>query len=668
MRRRASRETSGSVWLRGVIGLRKSWLAACLLATCAAILESALYLTPIGQAVEQYALGSWFELRGPLPPPDGVIVIRLDDATYRALGVPSREAMPRGRLAELLDVLAPLAPRAVAVDLLFDGLADPAGDEALSRALRTLPSVLPGGSIDHRARSLDGGFESARESFRAHPLFESAATAAGDPIFVVDPLDKTVHRLHHPGDAAFGFGQAAAIVAERAVPQPRDQDLINYYGGPGGIRSVSAYRVLAREPAVLEALRGKVIFIGATLSGSLPGMGQEMQLTPYGPSFGVEIHATVAANLLDGNWLRRFAPGQEGPWLLMAVWLLSLAVLRLGPKTGALIAAAAALAWSYGAYRLFLVNIFVPGASALATLLVVLFLSALLHYAAEARQRRAIKNAFAHYLAPEMVERIAREPETLELGGQMIDAVLLFSDITGFTPLAERCGPKAVSSILNRYFQAAGEAVMREQGTVVKFIGDGMFAMWNAPIPVAGAADRAVRAALAIERRVSLLCGSGELPPLHTRIGIHAGPVIAGNLGANGRFDYTAVGDAVNAASRLEQLNKRLGTSILISGQVKERMTAALEALTPMGTVQLKGKSEPLELYTPIAPGTPEEQARWREALTCREAGELDRAVSVFSQILVQSGGFSKAAAYHLEELGAAAAEGKPAAVLTDSV
>ena len=194
-------------------------------------------------------------------------------------------------------------------------------------------------------------------------------------------------------------------------------------------------------------------------------------------------------------------------------------------------------------------------------------------------------------------------PERLVLGGERREVTMMFTDLEGFTALTERLGAEQVAQILNLHFSRATAIIKRHRGAVNRFIGDAIMAMWGAPVEDPGQAANACLAACAMQRDMEALraeLGARGLPPMRMRIGLHSCVAVVGNLGSSDRFDYTAIGDGVNLAARLEGVNKLYGTSILVSGATAAKVGGAV-ALRPVDRVIVKGKTEAVEIFTPCA-------------------------------------------------------------------
>jgi adenylate cyclase len=220
-------------------------------------------------------------------------------------------------------------------------------------------------------------------------------------------------------------------------------------------------------------------------------------------------------------------------------------------------------------------------------------------------RRRALQTqrAFARYVPPEVVARLVEQPELLKLGGELRELTILFCDIADFTALSERVEPAVVVALLTDYFGTMSAVIHRHRGTVDKYIGDGIMAFWGAPLPDTEHALHAVQAAIAMRAEFADLARRWARPehaPLALRIGLHTGKAIVGNVGSSSRFSYTAVGDAVNLASRLEGENKKHGTTILLSSDTAAALPPSL-AVRQVATVTVKGKAAAIAVFTPEA-------------------------------------------------------------------
>jgi adenylate cyclase len=267
----------------------------------------------------------------------------------------------------------------------------------------------------------------------------------------------------------------------------------------------------------------------------------------------------------------------------------------------------AIIAGAYATLRLG--RVFVPPLAPAFAFVMVAAGQGAIDFAAERRLRRGIVRAFSQYLAPALVERLARDPSQLRLGGEKRVLTVLFCDVRGFTTIAEglKDDPERLTALINRLLTPLSEVVLAAGGTIDKYIGDCIMAFWNAPLDDADHAPHAVAAGLAmlaaLERlNVELRAEASDSPPAELRIGIgiNTGECVVGNMGSERRFDYSALGDSVNLASRLEGASKDVGVPLLLS----ETTAAAVGDRIPLlalARIRVKGRSEPVVVYTAIA-------------------------------------------------------------------
>lgn len=344
-------------------------------------------------------------------------------------------------------------------------------------------------------------------------------------------------------------------------------------------------------------LQGKMAIVGYSASGLL-----DMRATPLAADVpGVDIHIQLIENILTGDYLKR------PDWIDMAEIVLAtlLAILmlitlnRTGPFFGAMAATlfvSANLAFSIYMFRNhgWLIDPVLPFISQTTIYLV----ANVMKYAQELAAKRAIRSAFSHYLAPAMVEILAKDSAQLQLGGETKEMSILFSDIRDFTSISERMAPDALTTLLNRYLTPMTEVIQHNSGTIDKYMGDAIMAFWNAPLDVPNHAYLSCRSALMMHTQLTALnkqWRKEHLPMLKTGIGISTGSMTVGNMGSDQRFNYTVIGDSVNLASRLEGLTKYYGLPIVISEYTAAQVPQA--QLMPLDLVIVKGKTKPVAVY-----------------------------------------------------------------------
>jgi adenylate cyclase len=221
-------------------------------------------------------------------------------------------------------------------------------------------------------------------------------------------------------------------------------------------------------------------------------------------------------------------------------------------------------------------------------------------YFIEGREKRKMRRLFGQYVSKDVCEQLVENPSLARLGGQRREMTVLFSDIRGFTTVTEQGNAEDVVGMLNEYFTRMVEIVFTHRGTLDKFVGDMVMALFNAPLDDPAHADHAVEAALDMIQELEALnrkwAAEGRFAGLDIGIGINTGPMIAGNIGSEAIMSYTVIGDAVNLGARLESLNKQYGTRIIISDATRQRLTGRY-SLKALGDVVVKGKSEPVAIF-----------------------------------------------------------------------
>ncbi len=430
-------------------------------------------------------------------------------------------------------------------------------------------------------------------------------------------------------------GLARIQAGQIKAPVGPDGTFRPFYHGPGGTYpSFSAADVLSGAVGANE-LSGRIVFIGYSATGLL-----DLRATPMDATMpGVEIHATLVDNMLSGRHIAipPYTFGLQALAIILST-VLAMAIFGLLPPAGYVpvaLAAMAALLW--GSWHFFTKGVFIsPAYAFLAPMLTGSFLIPARFWCEQAAKRR-IKRAFAHYVAPEAVNRIAANGPRA-LAGENRELSVLFTDVRNFTTISEKMDPGQLVRLLNSYFTPMTACVTAREGTLDKFIGDALMAFWNAPLDVADHQKKAVIAALDMQRRLE------KLRPQFVRdfgveinigAGIHSGPVQVGNMGSDDLLNYTCIGDNVNLASWLEGLCKRYGAGIVVSRAVMEKCGGIY--FRPLDRIRVKGSSRPLEIFMPIDPnsGAEEEyESRWKEALSAYFAGDFATASRMFAGLL----------------------------------
>jgi len=395
-------------------------------------------------------------------------------------------------------------------------------------------------------------------------------------------------------------GAALRALAGPADAQPRPGMVrVNYLGPPDQVFPMipaEAVEAGALTPAQQAQLKDALVLIGPhspSLSDTHRGPGR----FDY---YGIEIHAHTLANLLDGRPLRRFSPAGEALQAGLVALVVGIGTLFLSVWGGLALGTVLAVGWLLGTMQLLSGDRLLPVAGPLTGLALGWVTQVGLQALDERRRRSELQRTFGPFVGPEVMAHLLTHPEEAGLGGRRQILTVLFSDIKGFTDLSNTLPPEIISRMLNQYFAEMTRIVFQHGGTVDKFIGDGLMAFWNAPTERREHAADAVRAALEMTQALEQLnagwYGDQSLERsqvIEIRIGINTGPAVVGNLGSADRLSYTAIGQTVNIAARLEAQNKELNSVILLARETYEQAVLRLNLDgVRREAVDLKGVAE----------------------------------------------------------------------------
>jgi adenylate cyclase len=393
-------------------------------------------------------------------------------------------------------------------------------------------------------------------------------------------------------------GVEGVQLGDRFLPtDEKGQLLINYRGGPQTFPYYSASDILGGKlPG--GTFKDKIVLVGATAIG----IG-DLRTTPFGKVFpGPEVHATVIDNILAGDFAAR-------PRWYRAIDLLVIVVLgaltgaalpRMSALGGFVFAASLVAVYMLAAYGLFAIaRLWLNMVYPLTTVAMCYTVLTVDRYLTEERERKRIKETFKHYVSADVIEDVLADPEHLKLGGQEKVLSVMFSDLVGFTSYSEKYPASEIIGILSDYYDRMTEQVFAHRGTLTNYNGDELMAIFGAPVEQADHAHRACATAVAmLEQRDALAAEWAKLgrPHLRARTGINTGSMLVGNVGSRYRFAYTVLGDSVNLASRLEQLNRVYGTQIMI-GEHTADLVATAFLLRQIDRVRVKGRQQALHIY-----------------------------------------------------------------------
>jgi adenylate cyclase len=643
---------------------------------------------------ENVGLHLLFTIRGPVNPPEGVVVVTIGRDTANQLDLPAEvDRWPRKMHAQLIERLQSAGAALIAFDLIFDEPQTPEDDLALGHAIAEANNVILAQALIHEHIPVTDRQGDQTGSLNLEKLV-SPITCLGEPAIAEAPFplpkipiclhqywtfkpgagdiptlpvvvfhayageayaqfiqllandpttDKTLlseltdnpslEKMLQHACALRGLFQAEPERADRLLKslddlsqlsesgplrnqikslidlyRPGDSRYLNFYGPAGRLPTIPYHHIVAPQNAAspLEDrpdLAGKVVFVGLN-EGS---WGQSTDgyytvfSTPDGTDInGVEIAATAFANLLEHRPVRHLSPVAHSTLIFAWGLLIAFTSLRVTIIQAALVLLGLGGFYLWGAVRLFASEgMWLPLTVPLGVQMPMAYAGLLVHkYRVLSRERQNIRKAFGYYLPDTVVDQLAKNIDHLN-EGQVLYGICLFTDAEKYTSLSETMDPVQLTRLMNQYYDAIFQPIRENDGIVLQVVGDSVLSIWPSPRPDRTRSINACKAALAIDAAMHSPqeAGSFRLP---TRTGLHAGEIVMGNIGAVDHFEYRPVGDIVNTASRLEGLNKQLGTRILVSADI---LAQGDEFLTrEVGTFVFIGKSKPLVVYELVAP------------------------------------------------------------------
>ncbi len=598
-----------------------------------------------------------FKYRGVQAPNPDIVIVAIDEKSVNEIG---RWPWSRSTMSKLVDKFYQYDVKTAVFDIVFSEPESAKSDSALGKSIKESNNVVLGfffrkdGTAEEDPESaklhkkskiglvkhLDGNDNKKINEFPSVeyniPLIASNTRDFG--FFNVIPDDDGIYRhaplvvsykdtfypslnlkgvSKHSGKQILltlaDFGVSTVNLNEISIPvDEKGRILLNYYGESGTFPIYSAVDVL-NGVISKENLENKIVFVGATELGIA-----DIRATPFDPvSPGVEIQATAASNILDGNFLIKdgFTQAIDIALIFLLTLVFCLILFKTNRTLLGLLVLLVFLAVHFGSnFFLFtkaqlMLSILFP---AIPMLLTYILYEAYRNIFIE-KQSKFLKGAFSSYVSPDVVNEIIKNPDKLQLGGDRRKITLLFSDIRGFTTLSEKTNPEKLVTLLNEYLSPMTEIVMNNKGTLDKFIGDAVMAIYGAPVKQEQQALLACTSAVEMMGKLEQInkeWSENNLPNIDIGIGINTGEAVVGNMGADIRFDYTAIGDTVNLAARLEGQTKYYGTNIIISESTKQDLeqnpgvsTQFPYRLRELDLIKVKGKIKPIPIYQLIMPG-----------------------------------------------------------------
>jgi adenylate cyclase len=617
--------------------------AGIIMALIVAFVLTLLHVLNIGflEILENKTLDLRFTLRGKQAPGPETLIAAIDEKSINKLG---RWPWPRSVWARVVDRLTAEGATVIVFDVFFSEPENVANDDLFQRAIMRSGRVVLPVVFDFSDQGYkESGFTGKKLDFltpSAYPVREhadepfsplsarmvlptmvrfSAFARALAHINMVPDMDGTLRwemlAVDYQGDFYAPIGlQAARIylgvkdqdfaldyrdrvrLGDRVIPTDWHGRMLINYRGPNGTFPVHSVSDILDGLTPKGAFRNKIVLIGATAIGIF-----DLRVTPFSPNMaGIEKHASVVDNILRSDFIYR-TEAAVIPLIFLFALALGVTLPRLGAKAGAALFLALLTGYGAAVYGLFAVkgiwfNLVYPAAA-----IVFGYMSQTAYrFFTEERRARDIRKMFSSYVSKRIVDELIRDPSKAKLGGDRKEITVLFSDIRGFTSFSEKHQPEEVVSLLNEYLGAMTEIVFEHEGTLDKFVGDAIMALWGAPVGQPDHAERACRCALAMITKLKELqkkwVSEGKYA-IDIGIGINTGDMVVGNMGAEGKkMDYTVIGDNVNLGARLEGLTRQYNNHIIISESTYAKVEQIVEA-KELGTVTVKGKQLPVLIY-----------------------------------------------------------------------
>lgn len=551
------------------------------------------YATNLLRPLELDSVDARFGLRGTQPTPEDFVVVEIDAATFTELQ--KQWPFPRSLHAGVIDKLRAGGARAIAYDVQFSEPTDPEEDNALIEAVaRAGNVVLATTEVDDQGRGNVFGGADLREF----------NTRAANALLPPDP-GSVMRRASFSVDGLESFAVATAEVAlgRQLSPKPANEaDWIDFRGPPGTFRSISFSDVLNGSVSP-STFRDRIVVVGP----SAPVL-HDVHATPTARDelmSGVELQANAIWTVLNGY------PLKSAPNVLVAVlialfgFLAPVASLRLSFVTTVLLSLTVGVAFTVATQLSFEQGIVLPFTYPMAALVLSTIGAVGTHYSVAAFERARTRDVFSRFVPEEVVKQVlARTDRDLRLGGVDVVGTIMFTDLRGFTTFSEKLEATSVIDVVNVYLTEMSEAILGHGGTLVSYAGDGIMALWGAPIEQPDHADRAVAAgqemiSVRLPRFNEYVRARGFGDGFRMGVGVHSGAFIAGNIGSERRLEYTAIGDTTNSASRIEGLTKGTRHMLLFSEATQVLMTAPpTDDMVFFAEHELRGRQATIRLFS----------------------------------------------------------------------
>ena len=577
---------------------RRRELAILAVVVLAGAIAIVAYATHLMRGLEQQSVDARFSIRGTEPRPSEFALVEVDDHTFNELGV--QWPFPRSLHAHLIDRLRRDGAKAIGVDIQFTE-PSPRGrrweDEALAE------SVARAGGVVLSTTEVNSHGESG--IFGGEEVVHELGARAANGVIIPDP-GGVYRKMHYgiQGLVSFGVATAEATTGEPIVPSDMEGDgeaWIDYRGPPNTFAHYSYSRVLrGRVPA--SDFRGKTVIVGASapsLQDVHPTSTSGNELMP-----GPEIQANAAWTAVHGFPLSSSSLLVDLMLIVLMAAVPAAVTLRMKAPPAMALALLLAAVYAVAVQVAFEDGVMLPVVYPLLALVLSGLGALSVNYVISAFERQRIRDTFARFVPPAVVsEVLARTDEDLRLGGVRRECTVLFSDLRGFTSFSETLPPDSVIRVLNRYLGEMSDAIMDHGGTLVAYMGDGIMAVFGAPLEQEDHADRALAAAremldVRLPRFNAWMQEAGMGRGFDMGIGLNSGEVMSGQVGSERRIEYTAIGDTTNTAARLEGMTKGTGHQVFVAESTRQAMLDVPADLELVGEHEVRGRTQGITVWT----------------------------------------------------------------------
>jgi adenylate cyclase len=582
--------------IRGGSLRRRRGRAMVVVGLIAAAVGIVFYATGLMRTLEAQSVDARFAVRGTQSTPDEIVVVGVDDTTFDEL--PStRWPFPRSLEGRVVRNLTAAGAKAIAIDIQFTEQTTPKQDDALIEAVARAPGVvLSTTEVNaHGESRIFGGEEVVRE----------IGARAGSTVIPVESGGTTRKMFaEHSGLASFSVVTAERMTGTRIAPDQFEDGKfwIDYRGPPDTFRNVPFSRVL-RGKVPDSVFRGKTVVIGATATAL-----QDQHATSTTSDelmSGPELQANAIWTAAHGFPLSSSATVVDLILILLLAAAPAAATLWVRPLPALLVAVALGLLFALATQVAFDAGTVVPLVYPLLALVLAALGALAANYLITSFERQRVHDTFARFVPEAVVADVLDrvDEEDLRFGGVRRECTVLFSDLRGFTSFAEELEPERVIDVLNHYLEEMSDAIMDQGGTLVAYMGDGIMAVFGAPIEQEDHADRALAAAremlrMRLPRFNEWLAGQGLGGPFAMGIGINSGTVMSGQVGSQRRIEYTAIGDTTNTAARLEGMTKGSGHQVFVADSTKVALRGAEVELEIVGEREVRGRTHTIRVWT----------------------------------------------------------------------